>query len=215
MNLIAGATGFLGNYILIELGNIESQNIAISRRVIPNLPNNTQELIIDFDDFKKLEIPNIDHIYLSLGYPLLYHNVMGFMSDTLKRDFYKVDFTYQLELAKKAKKAGARGISLVSAVGANSKSMNFYLKTKGILEEEIINLGFDSTNFFQPGHLRGNKFRLDIVLADFISVISDPFLHGPLKKFRSISARKLSQFIVYNSLKYNSGINYFEFKDFS
>ena len=137
------------------------------------------------------------------------------MSDTLKRDFYKVDFTYQLELAKKAKKAGARGISLVSAVGANSKSMNFYLKTKGILEEEIINLGFDSTNFFQPGHLRGNKFRLDIVLADFISVISDPFLHGPLKKLRSISARKLSQFIVYNSLKYNTGINYFEFKDFS
>ena len=51
MNLIAGATGFLGNYILLELGNIDSQNIAISRRAVPNLPNNTRQLVIDFDNF--------------------------------------------------------------------------------------------------------------------------------------------------------------------
>ena len=35
MNLLAGSTGFLGNDILKELGNIESQTIALSRRAIP------------------------------------------------------------------------------------------------------------------------------------------------------------------------------------
>ena len=40
-----------------------------------------------------------------------------------------VEFTYQLEIAKKAKEAGAKSISLISAVGANSNSKNYYLKT--------------------------------------------------------------------------------------
>ena len=214
MNLLAGSTGFLGNEILKELGGIESQTVALSRRAILNLPDNAEELIIDFDNLSELEIPNINHVYLSLGYPLYYHNVMGFMSDSLKKDLFLVEFAYQLEIAKKAKEAGAKGISLISAVGANSNSKNYYLKTKGTLEEEIIKLGFENTNIFQPGHLRGNKFRLDIVLADLISIIFDPFLHGPLKKFRSISAKKLSKFVVNNSLHEKVGINYFEFKDF-
>ena len=214
MNLLAGSTGFLGNEILKELGDIESQTVALSRRAILNLPDNAEELIIDFDNLSELEIPNVNHVYLSLGYPLYYHNVMGFMSDSLKKDLYLVEFTYHLEIAKKAKEAGAKGISLISAVGANSNSKNYYLKTKGMLEEEIIKLGFESTNIFQPGHLRGNKFRLDIVLADLISIIFDPFLHGPLKKFRSISVKKISKFVVNNSLHEKVGINYFEFKDF-
>ena len=214
MNLLAGSTGFLGNDILKELGDIESQTIALSRRVISNLPDNAELLIIDFDNLSELEIPTVNHVYLSLGYPLYYHNVMGFMSDSLKKDLYLVEFTYQLEIAKKAKEAGAKSISLISAVGANSNSKNYYLKTKGMLEEEIIKLGFESTNIFQPGHLRGNKFRLDIVLADLISIIFDPFLRGPLKKFRSISVKKLAKFVVNNSLHEKVGINYFEFKDF-
>ena len=214
MNLLAGSTGFLGNEILKELGGIESQTVALSRRAILNLPDNAEELIIDFDNLSELEIPNVNHVYLSLGYPLYYHNVMGFMSDSLKKDLFLVEFTYQLEIAKKAKEAGIKGISLISAVGANSNSKNYYLKTKGMLEEEIIKLGFENTIIFQPGHLRGNKFRLDIVLADLISIILDPFLHGPLKKFRSISVKKLSKFVVNNSLHEKVGINYFEFKDF-
>ena len=83
-----------------------------------------------------------------------------------------------------------------------------------LLEKEIIKLGFESTNIFQPGHLTGNKFRLDILLADAVSLIFDPFLFGPLKKFRSISAEKLSVAVVKNSLQAKAGINYFDYKDF-
>ena len=83
-----------------------------------------------------------------------------------------------------------------------------------MLEEEIIKLGFESTNIFQPGHLTGNKFRADILLADAVSLIFDPFLFGPLKKFRSISAKKLSVAVVKNSLQAKAGINYFDYKDF-
>lgn len=213
MNLLAGSTGLLGNEILKELGINESPTIALSRRAITNLPDSAQELIIKFDSLSELKISNVDHVYLSLGYPLYYHNVMGFMSDTLKKDFFLVDFTYQLELAKKGKEAGAKSITLISSVGSNPNSKNYYLKIKGMLEEEITKLGYESTNIFQPGHLRGNKFRLDIVLADLVSIITDPFLHGRLRKFRSISAKKVSESVVKNSLMNKAGINYFEFKD--
>tara|TARA_B100001113_G_scaffold259719_1_gene214745 strand:- start:505 stop:1152 length:648 start_codon:yes stop_codon:yes gene_type:complete len=214
MNLLAGSTGFLGNNILKELGFNKSPTIALGRKAIPNLPEDSQELLIDFDNLDQLILPDIDHVYLSLGYPLIYHNVMGLMTASLKKDFFLVDFTYQLEIAKKAKELGAKNISLISAVAADSNSWNYYLKTKGMLEEEIIKLDFESINIFQPGHLTGNKFRLDILFADAVSIILDPFLLGPLKKFRSISAKKLSLAVVKNSLKAKAGINYFDYKDF-
>jgi hypothetical protein len=214
MNLLAGSTGFLGNNILKELGFNKSPTLALGRREIPNLPEKSQELLINFENLDQLSLSNINNVYLSLGYPLIYHNVMGLMSASLKKDFFLVDFTYQLEIAKIAKKAGAKNISLISAVAADSNSWNYYLKTKGMLEEEIIKLGFESTNIFQPGHLTGNKFRPDIVLADAISIIFDPFLFGPLKKFRSIPAKKLSVAVVKNSLQAKVGVNYFDYKDF-
>ena len=115
MNLLAGSTGFLGNNILKELGFNKSPTIALGRSAVSNLPDDAEELLIDFDNLEELILPDIDHVYLSMGYPLIYYNVMGLMSASLKKDFFLVDFTYQLKLAKKAKEAGAKNISLISA----------------------------------------------------------------------------------------------------
>ena len=214
MNLLAGATGFLGKEILNELGLLQDQTLILTRRKIDNLPINAEQLMIDFDKLSELELPQIDHVFLSLGFPLFFHNVMGIINKKIKNNLLLVDLTYQLEIAKKAKEVGAKNLSIISAVGANHQSWNYYLKTKGKVENEIINLGFDSTNIFRPGHLRGNKYRFDIVLADIASIALDPFLYGPLKKFRSISAKAVSKQVVKNSLNNNLGVNYFDFKDF-
>ena len=214
MNLLAGATGFLGKEILNELGLLQDQTLILTRRKIDNLPINAEQLMIDFNKLSELELPQIDHVFLSLGFPLFFHNVMGIINKKIKNNLLLVDLTYQLEIAKKAKEVGAKNLSIISAVGANHQSWNYYLKTKGKVENEIINLGFDSTNIFRPGHLRGNKYRFDIVLADIASITLDPFLYGPLKKFRSISAKAVSKQVVKNSLNNNLGVNYFDFKDF-
>ena len=214
MHLLAGSTGFLGNEILRILGVKDIYTIALGRRTIPNLPDSVEELIIDFNNIKTITFPSIDHVYLSLGYPLYYQNVMGFMGPTLKKNFFEVDFTYQIEIAKKAKNVGARSISLISAVGADSNSWNYYLKTKGMLEEEIIKLEFESTNIFRPGHLMGNKNRFDIVFADVVSRTIDPFLHGSLERFRSIPVKKVSETVVNRSMNCKAGIHFFDHKDF-
>ena len=214
MHLLVGSTGFLGNEILRILGVKDISTIALGRRTIPNLPDSVEELIIDFNNIKTITFPSIDHVYLSLGYPLYYQNVMGFMGPTLKKNFFEVDFTYQIEIAKKAKNVGARSISLISAVGADSNSWNYYLKTKGMLEEEIIKLEFESTNIFRPGHLMGNKNRFDIVFADVVSRTIDPFLHGSLERFRSIPVKKVSETVVNRSMNCKAGIHFFDHKDF-
>jgi len=214
MHLLAGSTGFLGNEILRILSVKDIYTIALGRRTIPNLPDSVEELIIDFNNIKTITFPGIDHVYLSLGYPLYYQNVMGFMGPTLKKKFFEVDFTYQIEIAKKAKNVGARSISLISAVGADPNSWNYYLKTKGMLEEEIIKLEFESTNIFRPGHLMGNKNRFDIVFADVVSRTMDPFLHGSLERFRSIPVKKVSETVVNRSMNCKAGIHFFDHKDF-
>ena len=87
-------------------------------------------IIFDFDDFlENGSLPSCDHIYICLGTTI---KKAGSQSE-----FKKVDFDYCVSFAKKAREAGTTKISLVSSVGANPYVKNFYLKTKGEVEEEI------------------------------------------------------------------------------
>ena len=61
-----------------------------------------------------------------------------------------IDYTYQNEFAKMATKNRVNQYSLVSSYGSNKRSMYFYLKTKGSLEEEIKKLSFESIKIYQP-----------------------------------------------------------------
>ena len=212
--LLAGATGFLGNQILQELGKKDFKITALSRSKIKNIPENAQEKIIDFDCLEELNFPETDHVYLALGRPMYLHNLAGMINKDLKKDLSLVDYEYQLQIAKKALEVGAKSITLISAIGSSASSINYYLKIKGKLEEEIVKLSFNSINIFRPGHIVGNKNRFDTILADLVSAITDPFLIGPVKKFRSISIKVLPKVIVTCSLKQKPGVNYFEFGDF-
>ena len=182
---------------------------------------NIEELIIDFESIQEFELPKIDHIFLCLGYELRAWELL-FMPEKLKKSFYKVDYEYTLNIAKKSLDVGASSISLISAVGANKNSSSFYLKTKGDLEDEVKKLPFSTINIFQPGHLAGridwqrkkNDFRIDVSAFDFASLFLDPFMLGDFKKFRSINAEKLAEFLVEISKKNKKGINYFQYNDF-
>ena len=56
MNLLAGSTGFLGNKILKELGSNNSPTIALGRSAVSNLPDDAEELLIDFDNLEGLRL---------------------------------------------------------------------------------------------------------------------------------------------------------------
>ena len=220
-SLVAGSTGFLGSKILNYLHKEDQKVYCLSRRENEINSVNIEDIIIDFDAINDLSLPEIDHFYLCLGYELRAWELIS-MPEHKKGPFYKVDYEYTLNIAKKAEEAGATSVSLVSAVGANKNSESFYLKTKGDLEEEIKKLNFETINIFQPGHLAGrinwqkkkSDPRLDVFAFEIGSLFLDPFLVSRLKKFRSINANKLANFIVKSTINENLGINQYQYSDF-
>ncbi len=207
-SIIAGSTGLIGGNVIKVLSNKKQSAIALTRRSIPNLPPNITEMVIDFDDFEKNgSLPSCNNIFICLGTTI--------KTAGSKENFRKVDIDYCLSIARKTKESGAETLSLVSSIGANSSSKNFYLKTKGELEEAVQELGFLTVNIFRPSFLVGERSekRLAEKIAIKLAKIMDIFLIGTASKYRSVKAESLAKTMV---LKADSkpGVNYFYFDDF-
>jgi uncharacterized protein YbjT (DUF2867 family) len=207
-SLVIGSTGLIGTKLIFELAKKDSEVIAITRRSISNLPENVSLLDINFDDFlENGSLPSCDHLYICLGTTI---KKAGSQSE-----FKKVDFDYCVSFAKKAREAGATKISLVSSVGANPYSKNFYLKTKGEVEEEIKKIDFQYINIFRPSLLLGsreeNRFleKIGQNLSSFINF----FLIGSLRKYRGIKSSNIAYCLA--NYKQSGGVRYLYFDDFN
>ena len=207
-SIVLGSSGLIGMCLLRELEKKDTKIIALMRRSEENLPKNITPLIIDFDDFiENGLLPRCDHLFICLGTTI--------KKAGSKADFRRVDLDYCLAFAKKAKESGASKISVVTSIGADAKSRNFYLKTKGLLEEEIKKLSFESVCIFQPGLLLGerreNRFLEKI--GQKISFITNIFLVGRLRKYRSVKAHYIAHSMANTSL--SNGIRVLRYDDFN
>lgn len=207
-SVVVGATGLVGSHVLQELAAQKINTLVIARREISPLPNNVCQIVTDFDDFlANGTVPPCEHIYLCLGTTI--------KSAGSQAVFRKIDFDYNFNFAVKAQRAGALGLSLVSAVGASTQSKNFYLRTKGELEQAISALNFPQVNIYRPGLLIGERTSSRIAegLGQHMSKLIDPILIGGLRKYRSIQAEKLARAMV-NKSHNSSGHKTFYFDDF-
>ena len=207
-SIIAGSTGLIGGNVIKVLSSKKQGAIALTRRTIPNLPPNITEIVIDFDAFEKNgSLPSCNNVFICLGTTI--------KTAGSKENFRKVDIEYCLSIARKAKESGAETLSLISCIGANSSSKNFYLRTKGEVEESIQSLGFSTVNIFRPSFLVGDRSekRLAEKIAIKLAKIMDLFLIGTASKYKSVKAESLAKTMV---LKVASkpGVNYFYFDDF-
>jgi uncharacterized protein YbjT (DUF2867 family) len=207
-SLIIGSTGLIGNKLLYELAKKDTEIIAITRRPINNLPENVSLLNIDFDDFLQNGVlPSCNHIYICLGTTI---KKAGSQSE-----FKKVDFDYCVSFARKAKEAGATKISLVSSVGANPHTKNFYLKTKGEVEEEIKKIDFQVINIFRPSLLLGRREESRFLekIGQNLSSFINLFLIGYFRKYRSIKSSNVAYCMA--NCEQSDGVRYFYFDDFN
>jgi len=207
-SLVVGATGLVGSHVLKQLALVEESPIAVLRRTPNDLPDNVLTIEVDFEDLLTSgDLPHCDHLYLCLGTTI---KVAG-----NQEAFKKVDFDYCLGIAQMAAKSGASVISLVSSVGANAKSKNFYLRTKGQLEEAIKLLNFSRINIYRPGLLIGDRqeTRTAEKAGELLSKLIDPLLVGSLSKYRSVKGEVLAQTMV-RQAKGDDGVHYFHFKEF-
>lgn len=70
---------------------------------------------------------------------------------------YRVDYTYQFEVAKAARQNGIGTYVLISSPWALPNSGIFYRRMKGVLERDTEALKFPCTRFVRPGPLYGDR----------------------------------------------------------
>ena len=210
-----GGSGLIGNSVLNLLDKKKSKIYAFSRQNLDNKFENVKDVIFNFDTLEaNIELNNWDHIYICLGRRLKVWELL-YIKKKDRENHFKIEHDYIIQILKKAKKLGARDISIISAIGANTKSSNFYFKTKGLLEESIKLLGYDNVSILRPGHIltNNNSSPKDFLIwiVDIFSKLSNFFLIGPMRKYRAIEIDKLSNFMVE---KNNKGLNIYYYDDF-
>lgn len=165
--LLLGATGLVGSECLKLLASDPTfeRIVVLTRRPLPAPPSPRIECHqVNFDGPSSFAAYlNVDAVICALG-------------TTIKKAgsqeaFRKVDYEYPLMFAKLAREAGASHFLLVTSMGPDAKSRNFYLRVKGELEDAVAALGYPSLSIFRPSLLLGprNEFR-------FVELISQKVL---------------------------------------
>ena len=210
-SMVVGSTGLVGKSVVNHLIEKDIAVLALVRN--DEVSNNSllNYYKIDFDDlqFPDETFSDIKDIFICLGTTI--------KKAGSKEAFQKVDITYCYEIAKQAQARGVKNISIVTSLGSDSNSTNFYLKSNGMIEDKITKIDFDSISIHRPGLLIGA--RNEIRLGEFIGqkifpYFIDPFLMGSLRKYRSIKGDTLAKAMV-NLSGYGEGVNYYYFDDFN
>jgi uncharacterized protein YbjT (DUF2867 family) len=201
--LVAGGTGLVGAYLVDYL--IESKDYYEVKVIIRKGSeyHKSQVTLIEVDYDQLFDFGNFMHadvVFCCLGTTM--------KKAGTREQFYKVDFTYPFELAKISRENGSKQFNIITAMGANSKSMVFYNKVKGEIENAISNLNIDNINIFRPSLLLGerNVQRVGEQAGTILAKIINPFLVGKLKKYRAIRAEIVAEAMVTVSLENQKGI---------
>ena len=219
LSLVAGGTGLVGSHVIKVLSKKPGTQIILARSFESETPQNAELQIINFDSLgsNNVQLKNgINHVYLCLGKKLSTHE-LGYMQHNARESFKLVDFDYSLTIAKLAYDSGARSIALVSAVGAQEGSFNYYFHIKGKLENEIKKIGYENMCFARPGHLLGERkdFRgYEIPILESGLRFAEPFMQGPLTNFRQVEAKQVAKSMIKNIRSRNKGESYMYYEDF-
>ncbi len=148
--LVIGATGLIGKHLTIKLlksNFYEKVKVLVRKPLDINHPN-LEQIIVDFDNLDTSKII-ADDVFCCLGTTM--------KKAGSKPAFYKVDFTYPLEVAKAALSNGAKQYLIVTAMGADEKSMIFYNRVKGEIEKALSDLHYPTLLIFRPSMLIGER----------------------------------------------------------
>jgi uncharacterized protein YbjT (DUF2867 family) len=188
--LVAGASGLVGGHLIQALLRAPeySRVIALSRRPLAVEHGKVANRIINFATLEKsLAGLKADEAFCALGTTI--------RKAGSEAEFRKVDFDCVLSFGRAAAQAGVQRLVVVTSIGANRDSKNFYLRVKGEVEERLRALNFPATDVLQPGLLLGmrTEVRPLELLAQAGMAIGNLLLHGEAAKYRAISAEAVGQ----------------------
>lgn len=205
--LIIGSTGLVGSHLLNLLldSNDYLKVITFVKRDTGIKHQKLTQHIIDFDKpetYKELVVG--DDFFCTIGTTIKKAGNKG--------AFRKVDFEYPKQFAAFALQNKVKQFLIISSLGADANSGNFYLKTKGEIQDFLKDCNFESVAVLQPSLLLGNRteFRLgEKIGAFFMKTLSFLFL-GNLKKYKAIEGKTVAKALLAIAKTNNPGFKIYE-----
>ena len=197
--IIIGATGAVGKEILKEILENDFYNkvYILGRESIRKLPRGEilTKIIVDFENlnFDTSILEDAD-VFASLGTTI---KIAG-----SKENQRKIDVDYTVNFAKLCE-GKVRSFNVVSAIGANSKSKNFYNSLKGELEDKLKVMNLGVLRIFQPSLLISKRDDKRFLEQMFMKVapIFQLVLKGKAKKYSPIEVSVLGREIVHFAIE--------------
>ena len=189
--IVIGATGLVGHELVQQL--LQDQRfvrvVVLGRRNSGFVHARLEEHLISFDQPEQWRhLVKGDVLFSALGTTL--------KAAGSKEAQYKVDHTYQLEVAKAAAANGVPVYVLVSSAMAHPDARLFYTRMKGELERDVANLPFQFLHILQPGILTGPRKenrpgeKAGIALIRFLNKL------GWLKQQRPVPASTVARALI-------------------
>ena len=209
--VIIGATGAVGKEILKEILGTEyyERIYVLGRNSISRLPEDDRltKIVIDFENMRfDTSILDDADVFAALGTTI---KIAG-----SKENQRKIDVDYTVNFAKLCEEK-VRSFNVVSAIGANSKSKNFYNSLKGELEDKLKEMNLGTLRIFQPSLLISKREDKRFLEELFMKVapIFQFVLKGKTKKYITIEASLLGKVIVRFATE-NIGKGTYTYNDF-
>ncbi|WP_442767121.1 nucleoside-diphosphate sugar epimerase [Acinetobacter bohemicus] len=191
--IVIGATGLVGRELLKQLNQIErcEKITAIVRHEDTELKSlkKVQQFILD--DFLLLndeDANGYSHAFSCLGTTL--------KKARSKQNFYNVDYEMNAHFADLFETTDTHYL-LISAMGANAQSKNFYNKVKGELENHIHSLNLKYVSILRPSLLLGER-QEQRTLEDMTQKLYQKFSHlvPNTFKYKPVTAEQVAHTMV-------------------
>lgn len=205
--LLIGATGATGKDLLQQLltdDAVEQIDVFV-RRALNVTHEKLNVHIIDFDQPEQWKsFVKGDVLFSCLGTTL--------KAAGSKQAQWQVDYEYQYQFAKAAKENNVSSFVLVSSANASEKSVLFYPKMKGKLDEAVKKLGFQKLIIFKaPALVRKNSDRkmekMGVKVIEFMNKLGVFLLQKPMP------TNILAKAMLHAAKKVKSGTHEIEGKD--
>lgn len=210
--VVIGATGLVGTQVvklLLEDNDFTEVRILVRSPVSLSHPKLIVQQVV-FDNYHDLkEKIGAGHVlFCCVG--TTQNKVQG-----NKEAYRKVDYNIPVNAATACVENGFKRFLLISSVGADKNSRNFYLQLKGSVEEAISKLTFESIHLFRPSLLLGNRkeFRAGERIAQ-VSMRSLSFLFfGAIKKYKPIRSVDVARSMIAASKRETTGVYVYEYAE--
>lgn len=184
--LVAGGSGMVGGQLLPLLLQAPqyARVHALSRRPLPFDHPRMANRVVRFEASLQAQLKGLQC-----------HDAFCCLGTTMREAgsqsaFRAVDHDLVIEFAQLAVGCGAERLVVVSALGANAASKNFYLRVKGEMERALEGLRIRALDILQPSLLLGSRrdLRLLELSAQMAMRLVNPLLLGGWSRFRAVPA---------------------------